>query len=797
MIQILGLRSFTKNDGKEQTYDAFHERNWRSTSVLELLKNLDKTISSIPENERYNIFYTLANCTTSKREFETQGVIAFDIDKMGVKTKEDKIQYGEIVCEVLGLTKNNAAFIDSGNGLHVIFFLKESITSANFFRNNRAKYKELCEKIQSELLKQNLPGSLDPSIFEPRRILRLPGTENRKPHQPNKLASVLHLPEELSTVANFISQANSEAKDETETKEKKKTTKKVEYLHLTADSEAIQEQCKFLKWTKNQQENITEPEWYAALSIVARLPGGEKLAHEYSNKHPKYSASETNEKIKQALDKSGPRFCKNIDEIWMKSGDGLGCKSCPHYNKIQSPIQIESEEFIASEATGFHKVIQIDGKIKTTPDFEGLRRYLHKKTPYVVLDPGRIVYTWTGTHYKEVSKLAIEAFAQHHFKPIANNQMVSEFRQLVERHNLKPVEWFTNSNSGKMNFLNGVLEIATGAFFPSNKSLGFRHVLPYAYDHTAQAPMFANMLEKITCHDKKLATILLEFIGYCLSGDPYWCHKALVMVGDGSNGKSTILNIIKRLAGNNNFSAMKMTDLASEYHRQVLDGKLFNLTEEASHKSFYDTSILKGLVGGAGVQVRAPYGLPYNIVNTAKMVLTCNELPPNWDNTSGMARRLIIIPFNHTFSPQDEDFNPHIDRDLEAELPGILNMCVDAYRSVVERGEFTKAQASEEMIKEYTDDNNVLKLWANEELFLVEDDEQFTTVGDLYAAFTLYADRNGFKFTNMTQPCFTKRLFKLKAELKHRYKQKRMDEGRSWVVLGLKCAPNRGQDLIN
>ncbi len=92
--------------------------------------------------------------------------------------------------------------------------------------------------------------------------------------------------------------------------------------------------CAFLQHCKDDAITLSENEWYAALSIVARCDDGEDAAHEWSKPHPKYTKKETEDKITRALAKSGPRTCRNIyEKLGFK-----GCRKCPNEGRVKSPI---------------------------------------------------------------------------------------------------------------------------------------------------------------------------------------------------------------------------------------------------------------------------------------------------------------------------------------------------------------------------------------------------------------------------------------------------------------------------
>ncbi len=110
--------------------------------------------------------------------------------------------------------------------------------------------------------------------------------------------------------------------------------------HRPADFEQVFQGCSWIRWCYGERHRLSEPDWYAALSVVSRcaLPDadGRELAHWMSRGYPGYNAAETDAKIDHALDAAGPRSCEDIAgnlEAW-----NVHCRLCPHYGSIKSPI---------------------------------------------------------------------------------------------------------------------------------------------------------------------------------------------------------------------------------------------------------------------------------------------------------------------------------------------------------------------------------------------------------------------------------------------------------------------------
>lgn len=745
MIQILGLRQFTR-DGEVIKYDAFHEKNWRAPSVPELFADLEKYIAQIPEEERWNIFYTVANCGEGKREFASQDVLAFDIDGVAQEFLEKTI---EIALTVLGLSRNDVGLVSSGNGLHILIKLSKPIKDKDFFKKNRAHYRAVVTKLQLAFENAGLSSKPDATVFEPRRILRLPNTQNRKPNKPDTYAKL------LNTTLNPVAFDLKTLSGIPEVKPQAQLSPGILKRYPKVEGEAVQSKCKFLNWAKANQNEVTEPQWYALLSVVGRLDNGPALCHEYSKEHRSYKQSETDTKILQAMEASGPRTCENINNIWG------GCHECPYNGKIKSPIMLSVDDDIPTKNTGFYKLeYNSKGGVKYVPCYEDLIKFFAKKQPFTVMGGSRMVYIWKDTHYVPIENSELEAFAHEHFDPPPPTAFCREFREKIAYTNIKPVEWFTESPGGRVNFLNGVLTLETGEFFPHSPDIGFRYVLPYSYDELATCPHYDAMLKRVSGGNSSMESVLNEFGGFALAGGPYIPDKALILVGEGANGKTTWINILKAAAGASNFSCLTVDEIKdSEYNRQLIDGKLFNISEETGFKAFKDSSTLKRMVGGGVLQVRRIYKDPYEIINKAKMIITCNQLPPNYDPSFGFNRRLIILPFERTFTKDDPEFDPHVEKKIKTELSGVFNRMYSAYKRLMDNLQFTPCEKSSQEIEEYSLEHDSIKRWFTDNVFHLENGSFHTKFIKLSELFQNYQNKMQVEDVKpQTLPVFGRRL---------------------------------------
>lgn len=758
-IQILGLRKFwSKEKNAEITFDAFFDKGWRASSVPDLFANIEKHLAQIPEDQRWNLYYTCADCKEEKgRKMISQQVIPFDVDGIDVDRRRE---YIPVVCKALQIIPENTGILYSGNGLQFIVYLRQAFESVKYFEQNRSYYQALCARATAALEAAGLPGKLDPSVFSSARIMRLPLTLNKKPGKIERMGELYY--RDLKPVSFDLGTASGLPVVP--------LAEQIRHKYPAPDTKAVLSECNFLKWAAAEPQNVPENLWYGMLSITARLEDGNKLSHDLSAGHPKYSHAECETKIDQALASSGPRTCVNINKLWGK------CSTCPHFEKITSPILIRGEDYIGTMENGFHDFATDKNGLPKPgrPNFEDLRRYFQKQTPYITLIGSKIAYAWDKTHWKQLHDTELENFAYKHFRPFVKSEARKEFRDLVCVTNPRSPEWFSESTHKKINFRNGVLDLNAPekGLQPHSQEYGFRHTLPYDYDANAKAPRFTKFLNEVTVGDESLQAVLLEFAGYCFSNDDCWAAKTLILTGDGANGKSTFLNVLFSLAGQGNYSVLSLESLRSETSRQALDGKLFNASEETPTYSLMDSSAFKNCISGGMIQMRQLYKTAYIVHNRTKFVFACNELPVNRDTSQGLFRRLLIVPFTAVFEGSKRDSK--LQDKLTAELPGIFNMVLNGFRNLEAQKEFTHSQTIIEQVRDYRTISDMVEMFVTDTMTVNGmSEEHVSRVSMLYSNFKFFSEERGFKPENFNT--FAKRLRRLIPDFELRYFRKKVD----------------------
>jgi len=740
MIQVIGLRPFKDKDGKEKKK---HVQFTEVESVPLLFENIDKIIEEIPASERWNVYFTALDCQDPRtvkgqlRRFKSQEIFPFDIDGID-QTKQQN--YIDVFFAITGFASTKTVVICSGNGLQFFAQFDKPFTDPSYFEEKRFQYKAICERVDKRLAELGIPGRADPSVWTPARLMRLINTENRKPNKDPKKAFYISGKLEPQTIDwGKLSGVAEIAVDE-----------HVEWNDSRApklDHKEIYHGCSFLKSTIENPETIREPHYYAALSVIARMENGRDRAHKLaesirdSNSDSTvtgYSHADIEKKIDQAMAASGPRTCKSINAIWGK------CSKCPNFGKIASPVSLKGVEHIATKDTGFH--VWKEGK--PTPHYKDLLKFFDQEFSHKTLDTSGLVYIWKNNKYDLMSEYQIKNFAESHFNPSPKSAVVQEFYSLVRRTNLVNAEFFGADLSGFINFQNGVLDVKKKEIIPHTPNRGFRYILPYGYDPAATAPRFDLFLDEVTGGDKDIRKVLEEFGGYALSGDDYWSHHCLLLLGEGRNGKSKYLEALQMAAGKDNYSTTKLEKFGSQNDLQLMEGMLFNVSEEISHKEMKLTETLKDLSSGNTMTVKLMWHQPYKIKNKAKIILTANKLPATTDMSVAFFDRMIMVPFDQYYGGANKD--PHLAEKFKKELPGIFNIFLSGYDRLVKQQTFTNALLIDEEKSDYAEEINPVFPWFDERrahgkivVNPVNGKCDFVFVSDLYTDFCIWNQTHG------------------------------------------------------
>lgn len=264
-----------------------------------------------------------------------------------------------------------------------------------------------------------------------------------------------------------------------------------------------------------------------------------------------------------------------------------------------------------------------------------------------------------------------------------------------------PADTFADSDLRYVNCRSGLLDWRTGEMHPHSPDYMSATQLPVEYDPTIRPGRFRRFLEEVLPSQED-QDLLFEWFGYCLLPTTKY-QKALLLIGEGSNGKSKILDVLTALLGHENTTAVSLLELTADRFApaQIID-KLANLCADLADKNAVeDSGTFKKLVAGDAMMAQRKYGDPFSFRPTCRLVFSANSFPRSRDTTYGYWRRWLLLPFPVKIPVERQD--PHLSEKLTSpeELSGVLNLALDGLRRLEARGHFPETASMRQALHEY------------------------------------------------------------------------------------------------
>jgi putative DNA primase/helicase len=246
--------------------------------------------------------------------------------------------------------------------------------------------------------------------------------------------------------------------------------------------------------------------------------------------------------------------------------------------------------------------------------------------------------------------------------------------------------------------------------------------------------------------------ILQQFAGYLLTSSMSYA-KALFLVGDGGNGKSTFADTLGMVIGSEGTSRIDLEDLYSMFGLKGLIGKRLNIIEEVGG-NYYQSHKLKKLISGEELTINMKYKDQFKFKPQAKFIFAVNTMPRVDDSSTATERRIAVVQFNNNFRSDPNTALRFSDGMLARELSGILNWMIAGIELLKKSKKFTITREQQAMLLEYREENSSVEGFIGECLVFAEGAS--ITARELYSEYKDYCAKDGRKFKSAI--AFTKEL---------------------------------------
>jgi putative DNA primase/helicase len=297
----------------------------------------------------------------------------------------------------------------------------------------------------------------------------------------------------------------------------------------------------------------------------------------------------------------------------------------------------------------------------------------------------------------------------------------------------------------RLNVENGILELRTGVLRPHDPSQLMAHLVPIAYRPGARAPRWRRFLREVL-PDAETVRFMQRVIGYCLTGDI--SERCLfILYGTGSNGKTTLIELLRKLLGSYAQAAEATTFLAKRndgINNDVarLAGARFVSAMEVAQNRRLSEALVKQVTGGDMLVARFLHKEFFEFRPAFKVFIGTNHKPVIKGTDNAIWNRIRLIPFERTFE-RDETLADQ----LAAELPGILSWAVEGCLAW-QRDGLGAPTAVDVAGRSYRDEQDVLRTFFADRCR--EGPNAKVLASDIYQAYKGWAKDNGEEVLNAT-----------------------------------------------
>lgn len=424
---------------------------------------------------------------------------------------------------------------------------------------------------------------------------------------------------------------------------------------------------------------------------------------------------------------------------------------------------------------------------------------------------------WTGTHWQKDETGAAMRYAKdtarriyHEAANVANTadakQLAHWAMQSESESRLRSMLSLAESelevarttddfdqNEWLFNCRNGTLDLRTGKLKAHDPADAITHYVDVEYDPQATCPNFLSFLDVIMDGNQAMVDFLQRAIGYTLTGD---VREECLFIpwGDGSNGKSTLLNIIHDITGAYSRNMRPESLMASRQQSGSapngdiarLKGSRFVSAIETDQGQRLNESQLKILTSRDPVTASFKYGDDFEFPPTWKIWLATNHKPVIRGTDGGIRRRLKLIPFTvkfvdpkeHPEAPARLHKNGQMGSLLKQELPGILAWAVKGCL-IWQRDELDIPQKVKQATSEYFDEMDVIGAFLGETC--ITGASYKTSYQTIYAAYKMWCEQ-------MNEYTLKARDFAKSLEERGLEKRNSAPNGSAeWHGIGLRC----------
>jgi putative DNA primase/helicase len=283
-------------------------------------------------------------------------------------------------------------------------------------------------------------------------------------------------------------------------------------------------------------------------------------------------------------------------------------------------------------------------------------------------------------------------------------------------------ELWDRPDANVVNVENGLLDVRTRILAPHSPSFLSPVQIPVKYDAGARCPAWDKFIAEVFPEDAE--AIAWEIPAWLMTPDTS-IQKAILLTGDGANGKSTYLRAVLSFIGKHNASALSLHKLENDrFSAARLVGRLANICPDLPTTDLVSTSVFKAITGGDPLMAEYKFKDSFEFIPYARLIFSANHPPKSQDASPAFFRRWLVVPFERTFADGAPGTIPRDRLDAmladPAELSGVLNKALQAIAAIRSRG-LSESDSTHRAMDEFRKATDPLAVWLDRHTVLRPD----------------------------------------------------------------------------
>lgn len=406
-----------------------------------------------------------------------------------------------------------------------------------------------------------------------------------------------------------------------------------------------------------------------------------------------------------------------------------------HMRNNPAPVQDEDEEETDNLTVKEEEALVLKSFVKNkTKGTHDLAMYLTQKFNIITVgEHEREMFVYkNGVYFQAENEIIypeIQRILKHHVTKAAKSETFSKIADMTS-FNRDIFE------SAALNFIpleNGVYDMEKKLLLPHSPDYRFKYQFPTKYNPKADCPKTIAFFEQVLLPEHVM--LLQEWIGYYFYR-LYMFKKAIIFVGEGDTGKTTLLETIMNLLGRNNISSVSIQKMTvDKFSGAHLYEKHGNIVDELSAKDIQDTGNFKIATGGGSITGEYKFGNQFSFHNFAKFTFACNKIPDVTDfNDNAYFNRWMVIRFEKTIENKVPNFIKSIT--TEEEQSGLFNWAMLGLQRLLDNRGFSYTKDAMDTKREMMRSGSSIAVFCAEQL--KQDIDAEITKEDMYDSYTQF-----------------------------------------------------------